>query len=55
LASEYDVEVVPFLMVCFDWLNPIAITLVVAVNFVGLKFELEKNMFGVGASIKKPS
>jgi hypothetical protein len=23
LTFEYDVKVVPFLMVCFDWLNPI--------------------------------
>ncbi len=55
LAFEYDVKVVPFLMVCFDWLNPTAITLVVVVNFVGPKFELEKNMFGVGVSIEEPS
>jgi len=49
LAYEYDVQVVvPLLMVCFDWLNLIAITFVVVVDFVGLELELEKNMFSVG-------
>jgi hypothetical protein len=53
LASKYDVKVVPLLMVCFGWLNPIAITFVAAIDFVGLKLELEENIFGVGASIEK--
>jgi hypothetical protein len=51
LAFKYDVKVVPLLMVHFDWLNLITITLLVAIDFVELEFELEENMFGVGASI----
>jgi hypothetical protein len=42
-------------MVCFDWLNPTTITSVVVVDFARLEFELEENMFGVGASIEKSS
>jgi hypothetical protein len=42
-------------MVCFDYLNPITITLVVIVYFVGPKFELEENMFGMGCSIEESS
>jgi hypothetical protein len=54
LASKYDVKVVVLhLMVCFEQLNPIAITFVATPNFVGSKFELEKNMFVVGALVEE--
>jgi hypothetical protein len=49
LVSEYDVRVVLLLMVCFDWLNLTTIILILAIDFVGLEFELEEQMFGVGA------
>jgi hypothetical protein len=50
LASKYDVKVVvPFLMVCFDWLNPITITFVTVVDFVRLELEFEEDMFSVGS------
>jgi hypothetical protein len=53
LAYEYDVKVVvPLLMVCFDKLNPIVVTFVVAFDFVGSKLELEENMFSVGFQLK---
>ncbi len=53
MASKFDVKVVvPLLMVCFDWLNPTAITFVVVVDFARLEFELEENMFGAGVSIE---
>ncbi len=42
-------------MVCFDQLNPIANTSIAIVDFVGLEFELEENMFGVGGSIEEYS
>ncbi len=57
LAIEYDVKIViPFLMVCFEWLNFIAINAsatIVIVDVVGEKFD--ENMFGVGASIDESS
>ncbi len=50
LASKYnDKIVILLLMVCFEYLNPSTITIVVVVDDVGL--ELEKNMFGPGALI----
>jgi hypothetical protein len=53
LAYAYDVKVVVLLlMMCFDQLNPIAITFIVAIDFVRSKFELEKNMFNVGFQLK---
>jgi len=56
LACKYDVKVVVLLlMVCFDQLNPIAITFVATIDFVGPKLELEENMFSVGASIEESS
>jgi hypothetical protein len=57
LAFEYDVNVlVPLLMVwCFEQLNLIAITSVATCEFVGPEFELEENMFSVGASIEQSS
>jgi len=36
-------------MVCFEYLNPITIAIVVMVDNGGL--ELEKNIFGMGASL----
>jgi hypothetical protein len=55
LASEYDVKVViPLLMVCFGRLNlVVGISAIAAIDVVRL--ELEKNMFGVGASIEESS
>ncbi len=56
MAFKYDVKVVvPLLMVCFDQVNPIAITCVVVVDFARLELEFEENMFGVGASIEESS
>jgi len=46
LASEYDVKVVPFLMVCFDRLNPTTTTSIATIDVTRSK--LEENMFGVG-------
>jgi hypothetical protein len=49
LASKYDVKVVvPFLMVCFDRLNPTTITSVIIVYFAEQELELEEDMFSVG-------
>jgi hypothetical protein len=49
LTSKYDIKVViPFLIVCFDWLNlttNASITIVVDVA----RLKLEKKIFGVGA------
>lgn len=42
----------PKARVCFDQLNPNAITFVVVVNFIGSKLELEENMFSVGFQLK---
>jgi hypothetical protein len=54
LAFEYDAKIVfPLLMVCFEWLNPSTIVVVIADDDVRL--ELEENIFGVGASIEKSS
>jgi hypothetical protein len=55
LTFKYDVKVVvPLLMVCFHWLNPIFSTsAITTINVVGL--ELEKNMFGIWASIEECS
>jgi hypothetical protein len=52
LAFEYDVKVVvPLLMVCFDWLNPIASTsVIVAIDATGSK--LEENMFRLGLQLR---
>ncbi len=48
LTFEYDAKVViPLLMVCFERLNPIAITYAITTNDV--KLEFEKNMFGWGS------
>jgi hypothetical protein len=56
LASKFDVKVVvPLLMVCFDWLNPTAITFVVAIDFARLEFKLEKNVFGARVLNKESS
>jgi hypothetical protein len=41
--------VILLLMVCFEYLNLITIAIVVMVDNVGL--ELEKNIFGMGASL----
>jgi len=50
LASKYsDKIVILLLMVCFEYLNPITIAIVVMVDNVGL--ELENNIFGMGASL----
>ncbi len=50
MASEYnDKIVILLLMVCFEYLNPITIAIVVMVDNVGL--ELEKKIFGMGASL----
>jgi hypothetical protein len=40
--------------VCFDRPNPISIKSIVVVDFVRPKFELEKNICSVGASIEEP-
>jgi hypothetical protein len=46
LEFEYDVKVVvPFLMVCFDRLNPTITTSIAIVDVTRSK--LEENMFGV--------
>jgi len=56
LAFKYDIKVVVLLlMVCFDQLNPIAITSIVAIDFARLELELQENMFSVGASIEESS
>ncbi len=44
--------VVPFLMVCFDRLNPAVNTFVIVTIDVA-RLEFEGNMFGVGASIEE--
>ncbi len=50
MAFEYnDKIVILLLMVCSEYLNPITIAIVVMVDNVGL--ELEKNIFGMGASL----
>lgn len=38
-------------MVCFEWLNPSVVTIVITDDDVRL--ELEENIFGVRASIEK--
>jgi hypothetical protein len=57
LATEYDAKIVIiFLMVCFEWLNLIAVNasiVAVIINVVGEEFE--ENMFDVGASIEESS
>jgi hypothetical protein len=53
LTFEYDFKVVvPLLMVCFDWLNHVANTSVIASINVA-RPELEENMFEYGASIEE--
>jgi hypothetical protein len=48
LVFEYDVKVViPFLMVCFDWLNP-STNAVLGTMVDVTRLGLEKDMFGVG-------
>jgi hypothetical protein len=56
LVSKYHVKVViPFLMLCFDWLNLIANAYVVtSLDVVGLD-DLEKGMFGVLVTLEKSS
>jgi hypothetical protein len=50
LAFEYNDKIVNLLlMVCFEYLNPSTIIVVVVVDDVRL--ELQKNMFGVGALV----
>jgi hypothetical protein len=57
LATEYDGKiVVPFLIICFELLNPSTINahvVAMIVNVVGEEFE--KIMFGVGASFEESS
>ncbi len=51
MVTKYDaIIVIPFSMVCCEWLNPTAINafvVAVAVDVASEKFE--ENMFGVGA------
>jgi len=55
LTSKYDMKVViPFLMVCFEWLNPIVNACIIVVVDV-VRLDLKENMFGAGASIKEIS
>jgi hypothetical protein len=43
-AFEYDVKIViTLLMICFDQLNPISQTCVVAINVLAFQFEKKRN------------
>ncbi len=58
MVTKYDaIIVIPFSMVCFEWLNPTAINAFVVVVLVDVASEkFEENMFGVGAcSIEESS
>jgi hypothetical protein len=57
LAIEYDAKIViPLLMVCFEWLNPIAISASTVATIVNVVVEeFEENMFGAEASIEESS
>ncbi len=57
MAIEYDAKIViPLLMVCFEWLNPIAISASTVATIVNVVVEeFEENMFGAEASIEKSS
>jgi hypothetical protein len=51
LTFEYDAEIVILLlMVCFEQLNPIAITFAITTN--DMRLEFEENMFGWGPQLK---
>jgi hypothetical protein len=52
LAFEYDAkDVIPLLMVCFEWLNPNTIAFVTTTNDMELEFD--ENVFEMGALIKE--
>jgi len=57
LAIKYDAKIViPFLMVCFEWLNPIAINASTVATIVDVVVEeFGKNMFSAEASIEESS
>jgi hypothetical protein len=56
-AIEYDVkEFIPFLMIVFDWMNPIVETIVAPCDKPIVQiFKINKNMFGVEASMEESS
>jgi len=56
MPFDWPLNMMPFLMVCFELLNPTTINasaIAIIVDVVGEEFE--KNMFGVGASIEESS